>query len=242
MNLSMFILPAIFVGIAFMITKDNAKYLLSGYNTMSTSEREKVDLSGYLRFFRRFHLFLAFSLLAVTLLLNLLSINMADVISIMYILFAYGFFGFKSIRYFNPSRFLLRFSHVISSFLLVAALVILYFGIISFKESEISIQGDQLEVTGMYGLKIDRKNLTEVRLLDQMPSISSRINGFNGGSYRKGNFRMGDRSRAKLFINQNTKSYLLLKTLIGDVYYSSTDVDMEAEYRRIRAWAGFVNR
>ena len=36
------------------INKDNAKYLLSGYNTMSKSEQEKFDLIGYLAFFKPF--------------------------------------------------------------------------------------------------------------------------------------------------------------------------------------------
>ncbi len=242
MNFSMFILPAIFIGIAFMITKKNAKYLLSGYNTMSESERANVDLDGYLRLFKRFHLFLGFSLLVLTFLLKIFSENTAEVYSVIFILIAYSFLLFKSIRFYNPSRFQLRFSYVLSGFLGVAALVILYFMVISFKESEIRIQGDQLELTGMYGVKIDRKDLTEISILDQLPRITSRTNGFNGGSYRKGNFRLHDKSSVKLFINNNTKSFLLLRTSKGDIYYSSLDANLPHEYEKIQAWAGMTNR
>ena len=50
----------IFVVIAFGINKKNAKYLLAGYNTMSTRTREKFDIDGYLIFFKKYFLQVAF--------------------------------------------------------------------------------------------------------------------------------------------------------------------------------------
>jgi len=44
----------IFVIIAYTINAKNAKYLLSGYNTMSKEEQEKFDLKNYLIFFKKF--------------------------------------------------------------------------------------------------------------------------------------------------------------------------------------------
>ena len=52
--------PVIFVSVLFyaigyFINKENSKYLLSGYNTMSKSQREKFDIDGYLKFFKSFY-------------------------------------------------------------------------------------------------------------------------------------------------------------------------------------------
>jgi len=52
-------LPVIFVSIlyyaiGYFINKENAKYLLSGYNTMSAEERKKFDIENYLVFFKAF--------------------------------------------------------------------------------------------------------------------------------------------------------------------------------------------
>jgi hypothetical protein len=49
--------PVIFVSIlyyaiGYFINKENAKYLLSGYNTMSDEERKKFDIENYLVFFK----------------------------------------------------------------------------------------------------------------------------------------------------------------------------------------------
>ena len=40
--------------IGFVINKDNAKYLLAGYNTMNQEEQDKFDIEGYLNFLKPF--------------------------------------------------------------------------------------------------------------------------------------------------------------------------------------------
>ena len=51
--------PVIFVSIlyyaiGYFTNKENAKYLLTGYNTMSDEERKKFDIENYLVFFKAF--------------------------------------------------------------------------------------------------------------------------------------------------------------------------------------------
>jgi len=58
-----------FLCIAFVVTAQNAKYLLSGYNTMSAEERKNVDLKGLVSYFRIFFIFLGVSFLLVSLVL-----------------------------------------------------------------------------------------------------------------------------------------------------------------------------
>jgi len=58
-----------FLCIAFVVTAQNAKYLLSGYNTMSAEERKNVDLKGLISYFRIFFIFLGVSFLLVSLVL-----------------------------------------------------------------------------------------------------------------------------------------------------------------------------
>ena len=51
----------IFIGVAYLVNKDNAKYLMAGYNTMSKEERKKVDLENLLIFWKKFFVILAFA-------------------------------------------------------------------------------------------------------------------------------------------------------------------------------------
>ena len=63
------ILSSIFIIVAFSVTENNAKYLLSGYNTMSEEEQQNFDIQSYIPYFKKFHLVLGISLLIVSLLL-----------------------------------------------------------------------------------------------------------------------------------------------------------------------------
>lgn len=53
-HITVFLTGVLFVLVSKYINKDNAKHLLSGYNTMSKSEQEKFDIVGYLSFFKPF--------------------------------------------------------------------------------------------------------------------------------------------------------------------------------------------
>jgi len=70
----------IFIFLALGLNKDNSKYLLSGYNTMSKMKRENFDIEKYLKFFKNFFLALAASSTIVfTILINLTNEKIAVV-------------------------------------------------------------------------------------------------------------------------------------------------------------------
>ena len=54
-------LGILYIGLGFILTVNNARYLLSGYNTMSAEKRNAFDIKGFVKFFRRFHFFLGIS-------------------------------------------------------------------------------------------------------------------------------------------------------------------------------------
>lgn len=64
MIVPLIIVNVCFLWIAFGINEHNAKYLLSGYNTMTEKQRACFDIKNYLIFFRKFFVWLsAFSTL-----------------------------------------------------------------------------------------------------------------------------------------------------------------------------------
>ncbi len=56
------IVGLIFIAIGFIVTEKNAKYMLAGYNTMSENERANFDIKSYIKFFKKFHIFLGVSI------------------------------------------------------------------------------------------------------------------------------------------------------------------------------------
>lgn len=65
MEFVLLIISIFFIVLAFVLTENNAKYLLAGYNTMSPEERKKVDIKGLIAYFKRFFIFLGVSLMIV---------------------------------------------------------------------------------------------------------------------------------------------------------------------------------
>jgi len=59
MLLGVIICDISFIGIAYGVNQDNAKYLLAGYNTMSKKNQESFDIKNYLKFFKKFFINLA---------------------------------------------------------------------------------------------------------------------------------------------------------------------------------------
>lgn len=89
----------LFIGIGYIVTEDNAKYLLAGYNTMTQEQREAIDLASYLVTFRRFHTFLGSSLGVIGILCwMLLSEQITALFLTVYPLMAYLYLWFKSAK------------------------------------------------------------------------------------------------------------------------------------------------
>ena len=65
MEFVLLIISIFFIVLAFVLTENNAKYLLAGYNTMSPEDRKKVDVKGLIAYFKRFFIFLGVSLMIV---------------------------------------------------------------------------------------------------------------------------------------------------------------------------------
>lgn len=62
----------IFFAVGLILTPKNAKYILAGYNTMSPQERERVDITNYVAFFKKFHFIFAVLFTVIGMLLNLI--------------------------------------------------------------------------------------------------------------------------------------------------------------------------
>ena len=90
----------IFISFALWLNKENAKYLLSGYNTMSKKERENFDIENYLILFKKYFLILAASSTIVfTILINLLNAKIAVMTYSSYLIIMLIWFVFKGNKF-----------------------------------------------------------------------------------------------------------------------------------------------
>ena len=232
------ILSLIFGSLGFIVTKNNAKYLLSGYNTMSEANKAKVDIAGYLSFFKHFHIFLGVSLFTGTVLISFLNNNWASAFMIIYPLIAYLYLIVRGNLFYNNSKTRKSGTYFSCGILIVVIVIIGFTQLSGYKSNELILSSKMLEINGMYGLKIKKQDILKLKLVDELPAISYKSNGFAGGDYAKGSFKAKNGKTIKLFVNRSVNPFLRFQTAQGEVYYNSENEDMNRLYKKIMQWRG----
>lgn len=189
---------------------------------MNEEERCRVNIKPYLSYFRKFHIFLGTSFFLIGLfLLYAVSENAAGIFMGTYPIAAYIYFIFTSSKYsFQPEKKSTGIAAVIvlgSTLFLV--ILLLVFG---FKESKLVILENEILISGMYGETLNYNDILAVHLIDSLPKIKMKSNGFALGEINKGYFKTSDGERIKLLLNSNQKPLLLFTKQNGEkVFFSS---------------------
>lgn len=219
----------LFTIIGFIITKDNARYLLSGYNTMSDTEREKVDIVNYIAFFKRFHIFLGISLLVVGGLLYYVIDSIAAVVFMtIYPLIAYTYFMWTAKKYMTVSGKVYKAS-LITVFLTILLVVFMFTK--GFRENKLTFGTEKIELQGWYGETIEYSEVSTIELVNNLPDIESKSNGFAIGTVRKGYFRTSQGEKIKLIINAANKPIVRITKKDGNkIYYASKSLSNKEIY------------
>lgn len=228
-------LSVVFGSIGFIVNRDNARYILSGYNTMSEADRRAIDMEAYLRFFRRFHVFLGLSLLVGTGLLSLIDANWASMFMTIYPLAAYLFFIVKGGSYF-PGKSQKMASYVVVGVLFVVIGLVVVFSLMDYRSSNLRLQGNQLQIDGSFGMTLRKGEVYGQELTPELPAIAYKSKGFAAGDYAKGRFMTKDGRTVYLFVNKKVTPFLRLKTAKGTIYYNHDSLSMAALSQQITQW------
>ncbi len=210
----------LFVALGFFITEKNAKNLLAGYNTMSKADREKFDIKSYLSFFKKFHIFLGVSFLVISLgLIYFVSEKVGILFFAAYPILAYIYFGIVSRKNFKSLN---AKKNTWATLILIGVLLfVVVIFVDGLRENKLIFDEKEVEITGSYGETLEKSGIKNVELVEELPKISRRTNGFAVGSTRKGYFKTKDGEIIKLFLNSKQKPIVLITLKNGKkIYYS----------------------
>jgi len=220
----------LFIVIGFIVTENNAKYLLAGYNTMSNEERKRVDIKAYIDYFKKFHLFLGTSFILIGMLLIYSGYeNETSIFIVAYPLLAYIYFIATSTKYFTTKK------NKIGVFLLAIGLIfIVAMFIRDFKETKLVLNSNSIEFKGDYGEIVPFEKIKSIQLVNEKPKIVQRTNGFSAGTIKKGFYKTDTGEKVKLIINAENKPYILITKLDGKkIYYSAKEESNEKLFAMI---------
>ena len=90
----------LYLAIGSFINRNNARYLLAGYNTMSEEKRKKFPIDSYLVFFKKFFTRMSiFSLLSALLFHLIFEVETAVMIWAIFQIISYVYFVFQGLKY-----------------------------------------------------------------------------------------------------------------------------------------------
>jgi len=230
------VLSLVFGALGFIVTENNAKYILSGYNTMSEQDRQQFDIVSYVKLFKRFHLILAATLFGGVCLLSLVNNNWASLFMTVFPLAAYLYFLIRSAKYHQGKSGQKAGAYIVGGVLVVVIAVLLITSFSDYKSSELTLGSKKLEIKGSYGVTLDKGEIREQKVVNELPSISHKSNGFAAGDYAKGRFETSDGNSIWLFVNKKASHFLLIRSSKGDIYYSHDEMDMQQLSRNVAQW------
>jgi hypothetical protein len=196
----------------------------------------------FISYFKRFDLFLGISSISIGLILNSFSENASGVFIAIYPILAYIYFIAKSRQYYlgKASKWN-SVGLIVISATLVFVITLLALG---FEEDHLIVHTDGISIEGSYGEDISYTEIESIQLVDQLPAIIYKSNGFALGSIQKGYFKTKSGEEVKLIVNDEQNLYIVIVMKDGQkIYYGAkkkSNEDLFAEMRNALPEVNFL--
>lgn len=104
----------------------------------------------------------------------------------------------------------------------------------SLQDNPVEIKDDIIQISGDYGIDLSIKDIQSIELVNELPEITSKINGFALQNIEKGLFRTSTDEKVKLLINSQNKPFILIITKTNEkIYYSSKEKSNQEIYNQL---------
>ena len=91
------------------------------------------------------------------------------------------------------------------------------------KDTKLDFSDSSFTIKGMYSLNVDYSKIIRIDTISSLPKIKVRTNGYALGNTLKGNFKLYDQTKVKLFVEEGIPPYIHIKTDATDLYLNFKD-------------------
>lgn len=238
----------IFIGTLFIVLGILIKYfkfywLISGYNTMSKEKQKNVDTEGLGKLMGNFAFLLGgtFVLGAILISTGLKTLGIILITAIPFVLIPYVLI--KAQKYdknaLDPDGSMKKSTRIIIGitigFMAVIFAFVIWLSVYGAQELNITVDDKIINIRGMYASIVHTEDIMEVVLLDSIPEVLRKNNGFDFGNVLRGKFTLESIGKGRLYINNGKPPYVYLRLKKGYVIinYSSSEKTQEL-YNKIR--------
>ena len=201
-----------FLGIIFIIlgfAVSNNPNLIAGYNTMTNEKRRNFNITSFKHFLKTTLIAAGFFVIVGNFLFFLISWDAGKVfISVLPGLVLPIFLIYKSKKKYTKQDGGRPTLSLVILFTVIFILLMAGFFLYAPKEPDISVQNEEFNISGFYGITIPVKDIKSIVLSDTMPKILIRTNGLGLGSIKKGNFKLENEGICKLYLQDHDSPYI----------------------------------
>ncbi len=200
-----------FIGIGILVKHGKAYDLIAGYNTMSKEDKAHFDIEGYATFFRNFFVGLGLAIVIGFYLFYWMGweeIAFGWVISSVFLTLPYLLIRGQKYNQSATRQKTKKYNGIAIIFLglvFIGVIALIGKGMIP---PSVTFQDNELEISGIYGVKIPADEIAAVTLMDQLPDVLVKTNGYNFANTLKGNFRLKEIGKGKLFIQKDVPPFV----------------------------------
>lgn len=222
-----FIIGLVFILIGLAINKYKCYWLISGYNTSSKDEKRNVDIEEVAKHIARMCYLIALIIFLGSIITTYFEISFFPfAFLIVGVIFGYLFY----IQKFDHNKK----SIAENIFIVVIAFITFAIMLITFSSgkepNEIKVTDTSIIIEGNFGTSIKKEDIKEVVLVDTLPEIALRVNGYSDGSaIRKGDFKLKNGDRVKLYIESKNGPYIKISTINNEIYINYKDSNKTTE-------------
>jgi len=225
------IMGLLFIGLGFLVRAYPG--LIAGYNTLSPEKKKNVDIDGLSRYIHNGLIIMGIVIMAGYLLFRWAGWTlMANMVILIVTLVGSAILMMTANR-FNHNRD----KHGISHYLILGIILFLLAGIFlfGFMTTKTHFEGATIRFTGMYATEMKVSEIKKVELADTIPAILMRTNGFSLGPVYKGNFRLDEFGKCRLYINAGKGKYVIITDVEGfrTILRYKRDLDSRRIFERI---------
>lgn len=218
-------------------------WLIAGYNTMPKDKQEKVDVTGLASFMGNGLFGIGALALVGSLITSRWCPSLFPYILILCtagtVLMVLGTQKFNHNKRSRGERTVLIAVLAFTATVLIAAAGLMIRG---HRSSGVEIKPEGIVIGGMYGAAIAGDEITGIELLNEIPAIISRNNGFSSGEVRKGHFTLEGMGRGRLYLESNRGPSVCIFTRDSYVIISYKDpARTEALYQSLQGGLDIPN-
>jgi len=219
------VLGIVFISLGFLINERNAASILSNMDKKSLEENKNFLLSNFVLFFRQFHFVLGGSFIVFAIFFYLFwGEDALGMLLAFYPILAYLLFIVKAKRFYSGNEKMAL--NIAFWGLIITGISI---GLLLFagnNKSDVIFEETQFKITGMYGENISYLDIDSIQLVEMLPVIAFKTNGFALKTIKKGYFKLKNGEKVKLILNSMAKPYLYIKLKSGRKIYFSTSKEI----------------